>query len=182
MFQQFNLSLSNNDIHENMAYVLGHMQLNWVLGLSVVAILLWLGTLPPQVSSVSHLFSSTSPSCSVSSSVDLVLIPFQRWILPTYPVIEHLATIFKIFYITFIFPSEIRHHFQLEMLSSHKFKNPAIHIRTASFKTTAESSMNPQFLHPVFFSVSSVLENKWSWNLLNFSMFSFCVITIMLVA
>lgn len=99
--------------NENMAYILSRMQLNWVLGLSMVAVLLWLGTLPSQVSSVPHLFASTSPSCRVSSSVDLVLILFQRWILPTCPVIQCLATIFKIFYITFMFPAELHYHFQL---------------------------------------------------------------------
>jgi len=66
-------SWATRTVNENMDCVSGHMQLRSILGISVVAVVLWIGTLPSQVSSVLHLFTSTSPPCRVSSSVDLML-------------------------------------------------------------------------------------------------------------
>lgn len=58
-------------------------------------------------------------------------------------------------------------------------KFTTIHIELASFQNMSETKMQPWIARPLFFSVSSILENKWLWNVpVNFNPFSFCVMII----
>lgn len=144
------------------------------LDLSVV-VLLW-PALPSQASSVSHSF--TLKPYTASSSVFMVHIHIQRWIFPTCPVIKPLATIFKIFFIIFLFSSELHYHFHLCLKSSHKFLKAAIHIELGSFQNMSETKMQPWVAHPLFVRFLLFWRTN-NWNLpLNFNLFSFCVITI----
>lgn len=162
-------------VNENMAYVLGHMQ--WIKPLicqrqQFCSGLLYLPKSPVyRIRSLWH-HKHLLPQCfwclyTSSGEFFLLVQLFSLWL----HFLRYFILLSCFMWTASSFP------FVFEII--HKFQKAAIHIELASFQNMSETKMQPRVVHPGFFSVSSLLENKWLWNLpSNFNLFYFCVITI----